>query len=59
MLKDLSEPEYKFLIKKRENAGIKSLNDPNAFVEYSNTMDGVTTILMIKIKKKEKNFNCV
>ena len=39
--KDLSEPKYKFLIKKRENAGIKHLNDPNAFIECSNTMDDV------------------
>ena len=29
------------LIKKRENAGIKYLNNPNAFIECSNTMDGV------------------
>ena len=28
-------------MKKRENAGIKNLNDPNAFIEYSNTMDDV------------------
>ena len=39
--KDLSEPKYQFLIKKREDAGIKNLNDPNAFTEYSNTMDDV------------------
>ena len=37
--KDLSKPKYKFLIKKRENAGIKHLSDPNAFIECSNTMD--------------------
>ena len=30
-----------FLIKKREDAGIKNLNDPSAFIEYSNTMDDV------------------
>ena len=35
--KDLEEPKYQFLIKKREQAGIKNLNDPNAFIEYSNT----------------------
>ena len=29
------------MIKKRENAGIKNLNDPSAFIEYSNTMDDV------------------
>ena len=39
--KDLSEPKYPFLIKKRGNAGIKNLNDLNAFIEYSNTMDDV------------------
>ena len=30
-----------FFIKKRENPGIKHLNDPNAFIECSNTMDNV------------------
>ena len=39
--KDLSEPKYEFLIKKRENAGIKHLNDSKAFIEYSNTNDDV------------------
>ena len=38
--KDLSEPKFKFLMKKREDAGTKHLNDPNAFIECSNTMDG-------------------
>ena len=39
--KDLSEPKYEYLIKKHENGGIKHLNDPNALIERSNTMDGV------------------
>ena len=39
--KDLNKPKFELLIKKRVNAGIKSLNDPNAFIEYSNTMDDV------------------
>ena len=39
--KDLSEPKYEYLIKKRKKAGIKHLNDPNAFMECSNTMDDV------------------
>ena len=30
------------MIEKRENAGIKNLNDPNAFIEYSSTMDEVS-----------------
>ena len=33
---DLSEPKYEFLIKNREDAGTKSFNDPNAFIECSN-----------------------
>ena len=34
--KDLSEPKFEFLIIRRENAGTKYLNDPNAFIECSN-----------------------
>ena len=37
--KDLSE--YETLIKKRKDAGIKHLNDPNAFIECPNTMDDI------------------
>ena len=39
--KDSSEPKYEFLIKKRENTGIKYLNDLNTFIECSNTMNDV------------------
>ena len=41
--KEFSEPKYEFLIKKRENAGIKNWQkkDPNAFIECSSTMDDV------------------
>ena len=39
--KDLSESKHGFLIKNREDAGIKHSNDLNAFVECSNTMDDV------------------
>ena len=31
--RDLSEPKYEYLIKKREDAGIKHLNNPNAFID--------------------------
>ena len=31
--KDLDEPKYQFLIKTRENVGIKNLNDASAFIE--------------------------
>ena len=39
--KDLSEPKYELLIKKCKDAGIKHLNDLNAFTECSNNMDDV------------------
>ena len=39
--KDLSEPKYQFLIKKREDVGIKNLNDPSASIEHSNNMDDI------------------
>ena len=37
--KDLSEAKYELLIKKREEAGLKELNDSNAFIECSNTVN--------------------
>ena len=39
--KDLSELKYQFLIKKPADVGIKHVNDPNAFILCSNTMDDV------------------
>ena len=39
--RDLNEPKYKILIKKCKDAGIKHLDDPNAFFECSDTMDDV------------------
>ena len=39
--KDLSESKYEFLIKNRENAGIKHVNNSKAFIECSNTKDDV------------------
>ena len=53
--KDLSEPKHEYLIKKHENAGIEHLNDPNAFIECSNTMDGVyESIDHYKLSRKIK-----
>ena len=55
--KDLSEPKYQFLIKKREDAGIKNLDDPSAFIEYSNTMGDVyNNIDDYNPKRKRKIF---
>ena len=39
--RDLNKPKYKILITKREDVGIKHLNDLNAFIECSNTMDDI------------------
>ena len=39
--RDISEPKYEYLIKKRKDAGIKNLNDPNAFIQCFNSMDDV------------------
>ena len=39
--KDLHEPKYEYLITKREQAGRKNINDPHAFIEYSDDMNDV------------------
>ena len=39
--KDTDEEKYQYLINKREQAGIKNLNDPHAFTEYSSDMNDV------------------
>ena len=53
--KDLSKPKYKFLFKKREDARIKHLKDPNACIECSNTMNDVyESINNFKSNRKRK-----
>ena len=39
--KDPYKDKYQFLIRKRENIGLKHFNDPKAFIEYSNNMHDV------------------
>ena len=39
--KDLSEPQYEYLIKKRKNSVIRHFDDLNALIECSNTLDDV------------------
>ena len=39
--KDLSELKYEYFIKKREDVGIKHVNNSNAFIECSGTMNDV------------------
>ena len=52
--KDLEEPEYQILINKREQAGIKNLNDPTAFIEYSNSMDNIYNNIEDYNKKRKR-----
>ena len=52
----MSQPKYEYLIKKRQHAGIKHLNNPNAFIECSNTIDvvyeNITDYNRIRKRKK-------
>ena len=54
MQEDLSEPKYEYLIKKRDDAGIKYLNNPNAFIECSNKWMMFTRILMITTQSEKE-----
>ena len=58
--KEIHEPKYKYLINKREQAGIKNLDDPKAFTEYTYDMDDVlhdiNNILIIIIKVEIKKY---
>ena len=52
--KDLEEPKYQFVIDKREKAGIKNLNDPTVFTEYSSTMDYILENIEDYNKKRKR-----
>ena len=52
--KDTNEEKYHNLINKREKAGIKNLNDPHAFIEYSNDMNDVLEDINNYNKKRDK-----
>ena len=52
--KDTDEEKYQYLINKREQAGIKNLNDPHAFIEYSNDMNDVLEDINSYNKKRDK-----
>ena len=54
--KDLDEPKYEYLIKKRENAGINHFNDPNALTECSKRWMVFIRILMIITQGKKEKF---
>ena len=52
--KDTDEKKYEYLINKREQAGIKNLNDPHAFIEYSNDMNDVLEDINNYNKNRDK-----
>ena len=52
--KDLAEPKYEYLINKREPAGIKNLDDPHAFIEYSDNMNDVLNDINNNNKNRDK-----
>ena len=54
--KSLSEPKYLFLIKKREDAGIRNLVDPTHLLNTQALWMMFTTTLMITIQKEKEKF---
>ena len=52
--KNIHEPKYEYLINKREQAGIKNLNDPHAFIEYSDDMNDVLDDINNYNKNRDK-----
>ena len=52
--KDTDEKKYQCLINKREQARIKNLNDPRAFIEYSNDMNDVLDDVNSYNKNRDK-----
>ena len=51
---DIHESKYEYLINKREQARIKNLNDPKAFIEYSDDMDDVLDDINNYNKNRDK-----
>ena len=52
--KDIHEPKYEYLINKRKQVGIKNLNDPHAFTEYSDDMNDVLDDINNYNKNRDK-----
>ena len=52
--KDIHKPKYECLINKREQTGIKNLNDPHAFIEYSDDMDDLLDDINNYNKNRDK-----
>ena len=53
--KDIHEPKYEYLINKIEQAGIKNLEDPKVFIEYSDDMDDVLDDINNYNKNRDKS----
>ena len=53
-VKDIHEPKYEYLINIREQAGIKNLNDHQAFIEYSDDMNDVLDDINNYDKNRDK-----
>ena len=53
-VKDTDEKKYEYLINKREQAGIKNLNDPHAFIEYLSDMNDVLDDINNYNKNRDK-----
>ena len=54
--KDIHESKYEYLKNKKEQAGIKSLNNPRAFIEYSDDTDDVLDDINNYNKKSTDSF---
>ena len=52
--KDTDEDKYQYLINKREQTGIKNLNNPHALIEYSSDMNDVLEDINSYNKKRDK-----
>ena len=52
--RDISEPKNEYLIKNREDAGIKKLDNPNAFIVCSNKKDDVYEVIDNYNPKRKK-----
>ena len=52
--KDTDEDKYQYSINKREQAGIKNLNDPHSFIEYSSDMNDVIEVINNYNKKRDE-----
>ena len=54
--KDLAEPKYEYLINEREQAGIRNLDDPGVFIQYSDDMNDVYDDISNYNKRIDKKY---